>query len=110
VWQGQRSRRTGGFLFADMRAWLGMDAQTKPKSDLEAAHRHCIYHRVELERSSICGCFYCLSIFPPSDILEWIDDNQTALCPKCPVDAVIGSASGYPITREFLSQMHDKWF
>jgi hypothetical protein len=85
-------------------------ATLEPKSDIEGAHKHSIYHRAELEQSSICGCFCCLATFAPSEIEEWIDDGQTALCPKCPVDAVIGSASGYPTTREFLSQMHDKWF
>jgi hypothetical protein len=75
-----------------------------------AAHKHCIYHRAELGRSEICGCFYCLSTFPPSEILEWIDEGQTAVCPKCPVDSVLGSASGYPITKEFLQRMHDHWF
>ena len=85
-------------------------ATTEPKSGLEAAHKHCIYNRAELECSSICGCFYCFATFAPSEIEEWIDEGQTALCPKCPVDAVIGSASGYPVTREFLTLMHDKWF
>ena len=75
-----------------------------------AAHKHSIRHRAELEDSAICGCFYCLSTFPPSAITDWIDDGQTALCPFCPVDSVIGSASGYPITSEFLLIMHDYWF
>jgi hypothetical protein len=77
---------------------------------LRAAHKHCIRHRAELEASEICGCFYCLSTFSPSAISEWIDDGQTALCPKCPVDSVLGSASGYPITRNFLQRMHDYYF
>jgi hypothetical protein len=80
------------------------------RSRLEAAHRHCIRNRQELETSSQCGCFYCLSIFAPADIVEWTDEDQTSLCPKCPVDAVIGSASGLPITAEFLREMHDKYF
>ncbi len=74
------------------------------------AHKHCLRNRSELERSHVCGCFYCLAIFPPSSIVAWIDDEQTALCPFCPVDSVIGSASGYPITKEFLQRMRDHWF
>jgi hypothetical protein len=80
------------------------------KQDHIIAHKHCSIHRGELNRSSLCGCFYCGAIFPPSDIVEWIDDEQTAICPQCPVDSVIGSASGYPITPEFLQRMHDHWF
>jgi hypothetical protein len=78
--------------------------------DIIAAHKHSSIHRGELAKSTICGCFYCMSIFPPSDIVEWIDNDLTAICPSCPVDSVIGSASGYPITKEFLQQMHDHWF
>jgi hypothetical protein len=75
-----------------------------------AAHRHCSLHRAELEDSAVCGCFYCFAIFPAKEILEWIDDNQTALCPRCTIDSVIGSKSGYPVTKEFLQCMHDRWF
>jgi hypothetical protein len=78
--------------------------------NLEAAHMHCSRHRADLEKSEICGCLYRLSTFPPSAISEWIDDGQAAICPSCPVDSVLGSASGYPIMRDFLQLMHDRWF
>jgi len=77
---------------------------------LDAAHTHCANHRAELASSSHAGCFYCGSIFSPNEVFEWIDDGQTALCPHCGIDAVIGSASNFPITTEFLGQMHDHWF
>ena len=48
--------------------------------------------------------------FSPSRISQWIDQEQTALCPECEIDSVIGSASGYPITKEFLERMHAHWF
>jgi hypothetical protein len=41
---------------------------------------------------------------------EWVDDETTLLCPFCGIDSVIGTASGYPITREFLAQMREHWF
>lgn len=75
------------------------------------AHRHSIRHRSEIEASDECGCFYCLDIYPPSAITEWTDkDDDTALCPRCGIDAVLGSASGAPINAQFLSEMHKKWF
>ncbi len=93
---------------------------SKMKSDPVAAHCHSSAHRVELSQSEICGCFYCLAIFAPSEIQEWIDDapadkdvaltGVTAVCPRCGIDSVVGSASGYPITHEFLSDMHRHWF
>ncbi|SEC52948.1 hypothetical protein SAMN05443244_3683 [Terriglobus roseus] len=81
-----------------------------PYLNTTTAHKHSRHHRAELERSEVCGCFYCLSIYPPTQIVEWIDDGQTAICAKCPVDSVIGSASGCPITAEFLELMHSHWF
>ena len=78
--------------------------------DLDLAHRSCGLHREELEASERCGCFYCRSIFPSAEVAEWCDDDQTALCPRCGIDAVIGSASGWPITEEFMAKMHRRWF
>jgi NAD-dependent SIR2 family protein deacetylase len=67
-------------------------------------------HRAELGKSDLCGCFYCMATFSFSMIQEWIDQEQTALCPECEIDSVIGSASGFPITKEFLERMHAHWF
>jgi len=76
-----------------------------------SAHRFCINNKPMLIKDKKCGCFYCLSIFNPSEILEWIPDTAgTALCPKCGIDSVIGKSSGYPITKEFLAEMNEYWF
>ncbi|MEO7590102.1 MAG: cytoplasmic protein [Byssovorax sp.] len=81
--------------------------------DLVNAHTHSINHREALFRSERCGCFNCLAIFPPGDIEDWTDEvegvNVTAICPKCGIDTVIGSASGYPIEEWFLRRMQDHW-
>ena len=82
------------------------------QADYIRAHKHCIENRAEVEASALCGCFYCMSIYPPSEIVDWIEDREalTADCPRCGIDAVIGSASGFPITPEFLSLMNEHWF
>ena len=83
--------------------------------DYIAAHLFCGNHKPELEKDHVCGCFYCLNIFSPTEIEEWlIEDNPadkrgTAICPYCGIDSVIGESSGYPITKEFLQKMHDYW-
>jgi len=74
------------------------------------AHGHCRNNLDELSHSSLCGCFYCLAVYAPTDITEWIDEEQTAICAKCGIDSVIADTSGYPITAEFLQRMHDHWF
>ena len=81
------------------------------KSDLVAAHRYCTNNRESLKKDSVCGCFYCLKIFSPTEITEWIKDaNKTALCPYCEIDSVIGEGLGYPITKDFLEEMKKYWF
>ena len=77
---------------------------------LKEAHRHSSRNRQEIECSSVCGCFYCGAQFPPDRVEHWLDSNDTAMCPECGTDSVIGSASGFLIGREFLQQMHDYWF
>jgi hypothetical protein len=78
---------------------------------LVAAHRHCTNNRVELEASSLCGCFYCMETFSPAEVTDWLEEEGTALCPKCGIDAVLASQTGLPITRpEFLRAMHRHWF
>jgi hypothetical protein len=86
------------------------------------AHVHSANHREEILGSAKCGCFYCLEIFEPARILDWIDApdgqdhagindvGQTALCPRCGIDSVIGDKSGFPLTVEFLRQMQGHWF
>ncbi len=74
------------------------------------AHGHCSRNREEIERSEMCGCFYCERVFSPSEISNWIDEGYTAMCPHCDIDAVIGSASGLPIEKQFLERMNKVWF
>lgn len=58
-------------------------------------------------------CFSCGLTFTP-DKAEYYgeekDGRQTAWCPYCSTDAVIGDASGYHITKEFLEEMKKRWF
>jgi hypothetical protein len=78
--------------------------------DLRGAHKHSSKHREEMRNSDLCGCFYCEKIFPPSEIVEWVDNGGTALCPYCGIDSLIGSASGFQLTKEFLHGMCEHWF
>ena len=75
------------------------------------AHDCSIHNKAQLEQSKMCGCFSCCEIFPPSEITDYLpDEPPTALCPYCHIDAVIGDASGFPITEEFLTEMMRRWF
>lgn len=86
------------------------DAKNHP---LRAAHRHALFNRAELLRSEFCRCFYCLATFKAAEIHHWVeekDQEQSALCPKCSVDSVIGSASGVPMDDDFFAKMRKTYF
>lgn len=96
---------------------LGDDRKSRAAAfpeDILKAHRQSSGHRAEIAASTTCGCFYCCSIFPSKGIEEWVDEvdgvGQTALCPRCGVDSVIGDRSGFPIAAEFLGRMKARWF
>ena len=75
-----------------------------------SAHKWSSFHRSTLMKSDVCGCFYCLEVFPSNEIQDWTGRWRYGALPKVRFDSVIGSVSGYPIQREFLSKMHDHWF
>ena len=72
-------------------------------------------NRPQIERSHVCACYHCGSTFPPSAITEWAGSDrqprrQTACCPECGAEAVIGSEGGFPMTSEFLEELKIHWF
>lgn len=81
------------------------------KCSVHKAHEHSMNNGEELIASTTCGCFQCLAIYSPKTITEWLRDSKdrTAFCPLCDMDSVLGDASGYPITKEFLRVMQEVW-
>ena len=108
---------SGSTLGAENMAWQD-DHQKRVDAmpvDVRGAHRHSSNHRSEILASSNCGCFYCRSTFPPTAILDWVDEDpngvgQTALCPRCGIDSVIGDLAGYALSLQFLADMQAYWF
>ena len=80
---------------------------------LTAAHDAASNHEAAVSRSDVCACFYCLKTFPPTAIAEWVEEpkgGRTAVCPFCGIDSVLGSASGFSLTQQFLEAMCEHWF
>ena len=67
-----------------------------------------------VKKSSLCGCYYCGRIFPSSEVADndWVPDlhGRTVLCPYCFIDSVIGDASGIPLQKDVLDELHGHWF
>ncbi|MCB0696502.1 MAG: hypothetical protein KDC07_04010 [Chitinophagaceae bacterium] len=49
--------------------------------------------------------------YNPIEIKEWTDNNNTAICPYCDIDAVLPDNKNFPITDpDFLAKMQEYWF
>jgi hypothetical protein len=68
-------------------------------------------HRKQLLASQIAVCFYCFTEFPPHSVQEWTDGEpvgQTALCPHCGIDAVVGFNG--PIDAAWVTEAYKRGF
>ncbi len=90
----------------------------RTEADLRALHRFSSRHRPRLDRSEQAGCFYCLEVYDPAEITEWVDepmtlgspgDGVTGLCPHCGIDAVLPSAV-VSVDVALLVEMRQFWF
>ena len=61
-----------------------------------------------LSSNEKCGCYYCLNIFPTAEVTHWVDDGQTAICPKCSIDAIIPFESNN--FKETLKKLNKEQF
>ena len=69
------------------------------------------FHRDRLFESPNCGCYKCRSLFEATDIVQWDDDNLTAICPKCGATRVLGSSdSTLPISPSEIEAIGEMAF
>jgi len=83
------------------------------KQKLKDIGRYSLNNKTAIGKSEVCGCYYCCRTFMPLEIIEWIDSNNTALCPRCGIDSVLPSyITGIDTITdsEFLNDMHEYWF
>jgi hypothetical protein len=93
--------------------------------DLKAIHLKSSRHEADILKSKLCGCFFCLEIYPPNEIdpeCWWEEDNtysteiyktevdKTVFCPKCGIDSVLPDNIGYELTKDLLIAMKSYYF
>jgi len=87
-----------------------MDSYVLTRKALQQIHNHSFENHEEIKKSIICYCFYCKEASASSQVEDWADEDQTALCPLCGIDAVVGDAAGFEMTPALLQTMHEFWF
>lgn len=96
--------------------WIGrgypfLTAEYEMKmDDMTDAYMHTSYNRKEIELSKSCCCISCRNFFPPSEVKDYTDDDQTAICPYCGEAALIGDASKIDMDANLVSNMHIHYF
>ena len=77
---------------------------------LDDLHKKSSYHKDELFIINWCGCFYCRNMYRPSDIKEWTDGSETAICPRCGIDSVLPMEEDCNDNKSILDRMYEYWF
>lgn len=81
-------------------------AEVRRSKIIEMAPTLSSDNRSTLESSDVCGCYFCLRTFNVSEIEEWIDNDQTALCPNCDTDTLLSDITD----TDLLSAACERWF
>ncbi len=66
-------------------------------------------NRSAIEKAGSGVCYHCLSNFSSAQIVDWTDDSQTAICPRCGIDSVLAQTEP-KITMEQLQALHQEAF
>ena len=58
-----------------------------------------------LRKSEWCMCYHCVKRFKFSEIYLTTDNGETAICPRCNIDAVVAD-----LDRDKIVDLHDEKF
>ena len=109
---------SSGMLGALLRAWSttarkGATEPRKPKAITLGAYllpKHMHHNRAEIQDGELCGCISCEQFFPRNEIVRWVGEGTTAICPRCDAASVVGSGAGFELTPELLHRAHQMLF
>lgn len=79
------------------------------EKEMRKAHKFTHSNLWYLSENQTCRCIYCLEEFESNEIDDYTLDD-TALCPRCGIDAVIGEKSGCIITKEEAEEFYEFFF
>lgn len=76
------------------------------RMEIERVHLLSSNNREAIQAGTHVSCYYCKKVSPASDVARWTDNGNTALCPKCEIDAVIPGEFDAPT----LEALNLRWF
>lgn len=79
--------------------------------EIRHAAKYSLHNKNDLIKATSCGCYYCLVIFDPKQIIDYTDkENDTAICPFCGIDAILAESPDISLTKDFLIKLKNYWF
>ena len=77
---------------------------------LSTLHTYTLKNKSLIEKSKICYCYHCKNKILVEDIVDYLDEGETAVCPKCNVDSLIPDCIDEEITDKVIDDMNRYWF
>jgi hypothetical protein len=80
--------------------------------ELDTAYRRASNHGHLAGIAKDCACFRCLEHFKPAEITDWLEGEHgnTAMCPKCYIDAVLIEDKLDRVPDDLLNEMQAEYF
>jgi hypothetical protein len=99
-------------LFPKMKEGQVLLESQRLRNEFDVGHAgfYAIHNRLNLEKVNKCGCYHCLTMFDPKEIKEWVDNDDTAMCPYCEIDSVIPENTDYFLSKELLTKINEHYF
>lgn len=73
-------------------------------------HMNTSRNRDDIARSKLCFCLDCRAVSKNEEVVHFIDNGETATCPFCGMDALLGDASGVRFSAQALLDTHMNYF
>ena len=77
---------------------------------LKKLHAYSSHNRALVEGARQCHCFYCRATVDASEVVDYTDNGQTAICPKCGIDSILPDSIEDTLNADTIAEMNEYWF
>lgn len=87
-----------------------MDYSNEEKIKVKRLHAYSSNNKDLIENSEYCYCFSCKKKIESKEIVRYLENENTALCPYCGMDSIIPDCVDDFIDDKIIDLMHNYWF
>lgn len=86
------------------------DYSNDEKIKVKRLHAYSSNNKDLIEKSEYCYCFFCKKKIESNQIVRYLENEDTALCPYCGVDSIIPDCVDVVIDDKTIDNMYNYWF